>query len=455
MHHSAWISLAFVALLPSSALALDASGLPPRTSGATTSDRPITGQPDPRGQLGDMCATAPGGSVCRPLSDRASDALNVKDKGAKLDGTLDTTAFQTARAAAPRNGVVLVPPGCINANVPVDASKTVLWQLSGNVYCGGTAPVSGIGSDTVETFLPDNGGKFISATATTANSKALTTFQRTVTHPTGTGVLDTLRVNTEVRTNSVGFFNFGLTSAMSDFTPGSNPGGNNVAIYGQYNRETGNVPGWSMALETNDRTNTVSSQNGGTLGAEILLRANRADDGNRRIVLDLAQGKALPHNAQDKGTYEESEIYAFVRSGNVFGRASEGHAKLGYAMEGPISEAAFDASKATFVDANAIAYRLKADSKIAFNAGGTRTMQWNTGGALQYLANTAILLEIKDNGTVNVPGPLRAGGLNIPDQGAPTSSTDPVGAFGDVRFAGQYMYRKTSSGWLRFTGSKF
>ena len=351
--------------------------------------------------------------------------------------------------------MVFVPPGCINADVPADATKTVLWQLSGNVYCGGAVPVSGIGSDIVETFLPDNGGKFVSATATTVNSRPLATFQRTVTHSGGGGgVLDTLRINTDIRGNP-NAFNFGVTSVVTDNTSGSNPNGNNVAFYGQYNREAGNVPGWSMALETNDFVNKPSSQSAGTLGAEVLLKTNRADDANRRVVLDLVLGKALPRNPQDTGTYEEAEAYAFVRSGNFFGDPNAGHAKLGYTMEGPISEAAFDASKTTFVGANAIAYRMKADSKIAFNAAGTRTMQWNAGGALQYMTNTALLFEIKDDGTLNLPGTARVGGFNIPDQGAPSSTADTVGAFGDIRFAGQYMYRKTSSGWLRFTGSTF
>lgn len=68
-----------------------------------------------------IVVTATGSTEERLLKDRFSDFVNVKDFGAKGDGTTnDTAAFQAAKAAADqRNAVVYVPDGTYKVTEPV------------------------------------------------------------------------------------------------------------------------------------------------------------------------------------------------------------------------------------------------------------------------------------------------------------------------------------------------
>ena len=95
--------------------------------------------------------TATGSTTARTLGDRAADVINIRDRGAKCDGTTnDTAAIQAAAAAIPATGgVVYIPPGvCLvrattflksNTTVKGDGWGSVLladatWPATGGQY---------------------------------------------------------------------------------------------------------------------------------------------------------------------------------------------------------------------------------------------------------------------------------------------------------------------------------
>lgn len=84
-------------------------------------------------------------------------------------------------------------------------------------------------------------------------------------------------------------FEWGITSRIKNYTDY----GENVAIYGQGNRISGNGPIWGMVAEATDMTNsntTVSTS--GTVGLEVDVWANGTDEFERRIGIDVVVGNA-------------------------------------------------------------------------------------------------------------------------------------------------------------------
>ncbi|WP_207183935.1 hypothetical protein [Methylobacterium indicum] len=370
-------------------------------------------------------------------------SVNVLDYGARMDGSWDVPAYNAARAATGYNGVVEVPPGQFWADVQADPNKCVLWKLSGNTYAGGNAPVSVIGSDIVETFLPYEGGRFLSQGQTNRGSQALQTFQRSVTHtdannPADPGVLSTVRVSTNV-TADVKPYVFGLTSVIDDRTGVARPNGNICAAYLQYNRYQGGQPGWSAALETADYTNTMSSQSAALLGEEVLIKVNRADDAGIRFVQDLVVGRALKDDPKAGKYYETAEVTAFSRCSNVHGLASEGHAKFGYLVAAGITDAAFNAAPAMWMGAHAVALRTGAGANVDFSAENSHMLRWQPGAGLEYRVGQNPVLTVRDSGVINRP--------DANPSEVPTSRSDPRGSYGDEVKYGDRVYFKTSGGW--------
>jgi len=120
-------------------------------------------------------------------------------------------------------------------------------------------------------------------------------------------------------------------------------------------------------------------------------------------------------------------------------------------VEAPITEAAFDCSKAAFQGLNAIAYRTGQNNKIDFSGNATKTLMWNSGGALQYQVNGNIQFEVTDGGTTNLNG-LHANTINQSEYGSdlPTSKNDARGSVGDMLYKGLVGARKTPQGWATF-----
>jgi hypothetical protein len=377
----------------------------------------------------------------------------VRDFGALMNGANDTAAFQNARNSTPVNTVVKVPPGQFNANIPVDATRTVLWQLAGNCYGDTTTPVFAIGSDIVETFLQDN-GKYISRGATTTKSGSMMTLRSDITHVGGPvdgngnatgGVIDALKVSTTLKAGSrPDAFIFNLTGGVYDESGQTNPNGNYVGVYAQAFRVNGGTPLWAFASETISYTNKTSSQEGALLGAEVLLKTNRADDADKRVVLDVVLGKGL--NDAGGTTYEQAEVLAFVRASNFFGDVNQGHGKFGFLVDAAISDAAFSAEKADFVGARGVALRTGNFNYIDLSGDSSKMVRWNGNDGFEYTYFNEVYFGVTNSGTTKVRT------LNIRDQAAPNGRNDQMGAVNDFIFTPNgKLYAKTTSGWILFT----
>jgi hypothetical protein len=98
--------------------------------------------------------------------------MNVRDFGAKMDGTNDTTAFLAAYTATPANGTMYVPPGTWNVNNSVfvrsGGTGNIRFMIEGN---SGLQQYIGDG-DTVETMLVGRKG-FYKNLVTSANGFAV------------------------------------------------------------------------------------------------------------------------------------------------------------------------------------------------------------------------------------------------------------------------------------------
>lgn len=107
---------------------------------------------------GPLNYTATGTPAVRSAQDRAADWINVKDYGAKLDGTADdSAAFNAAYAAAVAslgNPTIYVPRGGINIpGFSGGTTKPILWRLEGNDLGTGTFPYTLLGDgDITQTF---------------------------------------------------------------------------------------------------------------------------------------------------------------------------------------------------------------------------------------------------------------------------------------------------------------
>jgi hypothetical protein len=94
-------------------------------------------------------------TTLRTIADRANDQINVRDYGAKLDGTTnDAAAFMaayTAASAGPGGASIWVPRGGVNVTgaTLTGGANPVLWKLDGDTFSTGTTPVSVLGDGDV------------------------------------------------------------------------------------------------------------------------------------------------------------------------------------------------------------------------------------------------------------------------------------------------------------------
>jgi hypothetical protein len=176
-----------------------------------------------------------------------------------------------------------------------------------------------------------------------------------------------------------------------------------------------------------------------------------------------AQTAVLTKPANSTGTCDFDLDIVLGEVGNGFDLSPSGRGGKvgqGYAVNMPFYAAGFDTSAGTSIN-NAPAFKMAAKQRIAFDgtgrghqAGYNRSLFWDS-GLLTYQTQKGPVFQVSDDGAVTAFGVMSAPILSIPDVAAPTNTNDPSGTIGEVRFAGQHMYRKTSLGWLRYAGSKF
>lgn len=225
--------------------------------------------------------TATGGTTSRTLADRAKELVNVKDYGAALNGsTNDNAAFNNARIAAGLNGTAFVPQGgwVISVAPTGGSSGPILWKLSANCFGSGTTPVTGIGTDSVESVVA--GGKYFGRSGTSANIGPLVRFDNVVNHSGGTtgNVIPTLKINSSIPANASALNNFvwGISSLVTSAATGP---GQHVAVVGQSTRSANGSGVMGGNFYAADTTGNASSTSGALVGAEIDCNGDDIDDG--------------------------------------------------------------------------------------------------------------------------------------------------------------------------------
>lgn len=99
---------------------------------------PVTGLLTVNGDGSAVTVKADGATVARPQAERAGDAINIKDHGAKADGAaVATAAFTTATAAAAAAGwVAHLPPGLYDLTGNPPGLPNVGYDMTGVRFVG-------------------------------------------------------------------------------------------------------------------------------------------------------------------------------------------------------------------------------------------------------------------------------------------------------------------------------
>lgn len=373
------------------------------------------------------------------LSEFGKRGLNVLEYGAKMDGTNDSAATQAARTAVATSytfGTIDVPPGRFAPGTPTGGPSTpVLWRLSGNTEANGSI-IPFIGTDIVQSFLPNDGGWWVGQGATKESTNGLAKFRRDVTHSGGGdagGVMQALRVETNI-IGEPRSFQWAFTSTIH--TQSHDPQGNDCAGYFQgWRNGTGTTPLWAGCFEARDNTKLNSSQTGPLLGLECGIFGSGIDDANARIAGDFVVGVNIGTPTSPPPQGEIFEAYAGVRVASVSNLKDLCWAKRGVAVESGIADSAFDASLAKF-RSTPVALRTGQGSLIDFSNSNTLLFGYMNNYSLRYKKAGVDFYGINDDHS-----------FYQPDLDFDPAANPSQGVTGDWGFRGDRLWRRTSSGW--------
>jgi len=446
--------------------------------------RPDTSQIDHIGQpldvvLKDLAASGGSGAVTQEAVVTALGFVPVNPTAAVLSGTpsaptasigtnttqIATTAFVQSAVAGSVAGVASVNSRTgnviINSNdvvsalgfTPVGTNNTALTgtptaptatagtstqQIATTAFVqaavtGGTAGVASfntrtgavaLNADDVVTAIEAGANVgTVSIDSTTPNNASHTLMlNRTANKVGGTQghVYSALFVDTTV-SPGVNNFEWGVTSRVNN----SASGGENVGVYGQGNKlSTG--PTWGGCFEVCDTAiNPTTGSSGGTVGCEVDVWCNGADEFEQRIGLDVVVGNAQllrtdPPTAGPKGYAYDGVRIGAQGNNNTLGAFHYGVKIMSAEQAGIVNTASgvrgiyhtgsytvgIDLSQSTNSDS---ALRIKANEWISLDATSQYKMRYNSAnGRLQFYGNGA------NRGYINLSGgadtDLAAGG---------------------------------------------
>jgi hypothetical protein len=233
--------------------------------------------------------------------------------------------FTPASTASPALTGTPTAPTAANGNSSTQLATTAFVQAAVVASTTGVSSVNGrtgavtLGVDDVVNALEAGANAApVSIDSTTPNNASHTiVLNRLANKPGGTNghVRSALFVDTTVAAG-VTNFEWGITSRVNN----SASTGENVGVYGQGNKlSTGGT--WGGCFEVCDTAvNPTTNSSGGTIGAEVDVWCNGADDFEQRIGIDVVAGNAArmrsdPPVAGPKGyAYDGVRIGAF---GNI------------------------------------------------------------------------------------------------------------------------------------------
>lgn len=313
---------------------------------------------------------------------------------AKLDGTTDdTAAFKAAYEAAPAGSVIYVPNGTTVLQQPggwgVSLTKRVKWVVDGTVLPDGTPLATAIPTDggPASLSLPGFVAGNSAASVTTSQSASQPTdfaVQHSayiVNHTGGTPtVITNTRADTIIYNSPANFVWNGLDRLIwaGIQTPDGSAPAQHVSRYIQAVRQ-GATTGpqgqqlpqpqiWAACLEYRDATGQPSSITGASLTVEMDWFGNGLDDANTRTIQSLVVGQA---NTSGPAVEISNVIGVWLNAG------ASGSAKTIFAINLPFSSAVLDTTNAQQIN-NAPVLRMAAGQAIAFEAGNTKRLQYDS-----------------------------------------------------------------------------
>ncbi|BCM87738.1 hypothetical protein [Methylobacterium indicum] len=383
--------------------------------------------------------------------------VNVRSFGGKVDGvTDDGPAFTAARDAAVGYGIIDVPPGPyhVAGGIGVSDPEPKLWRLAGNSYDGGGAPVVNVVSgDVVETFF--EGMKYFGRQGGNAKRPNQTVMRVDgVFDQAGSGGNpNTVRFNTDLRPVTIKDNVWGVSAVMTSRATSvpqqvGDVVGQHVSLNGSVFRPA-YEPGetvqprsqvWAGYLENNDQTNLDAHQAGSQVGLENDIYCNGDDPYGYRIINQMVGGRSIA--AKDGG--RPAQVGYAMNVSTTDDDCSFGTILF---YRGKHYKAAIDMSQAVALN-NQPTLLLPNHGTIAWESSNAVTTRY-IDGVIQHRLYGNEFYNIDQDGNSTQPGYVKAPYLRLDDRDAPTSTSDPRGVYGDTLFSGNYLYRKTSSGWYR------
>jgi hypothetical protein len=378
--------------------------------------------------------------------------------GRQATGTaiMSGTAVASIQITDTGTGYTAAPPVSFSGGGVITPATAVAFA---------NAPIIGIGTDIVESVV--EGSKYFAKSSSRQNDGPVLRVDQTINHSGGTlgNVIPAFRVNQTV-TNVDGLVNFGWANSTI-LTCSAIGSGEHVALAALATRPADCLadgkgprsPMWGLYVETNDLTNQPADVSGSLIGFEHDMFANGEDSFvGKRINHHMVMGRQDPDGV--KARFTHGSVIDSKDVGLGYSWLDQSYCEVGYAMQMAWVEAGFDASKG-FSLAEAPAFKMKDGMHIAFTEDNKSRLRHLSGG-LRYYYDGNELLNINDTGQVAIAAGLQVGSTltytyaHIPDNPTvPANTADPMGIVGDTIFAGAYLYRKTSSGWLRAALSTF
>lgn len=220
-------------------------------------------------------------------------------------------------------------------------------------------------------------------------------FFRNATHTGGAPGFtnSTIRIDHTVGAN-VTDFEWGFTSVMNN----SATAGENVAIYGQGNRQTITTgPTWGGVMEAQEKV-AINDPTTGLVGLEVDNRSNGTDANHNRIGIDVV-GARYDTAGAPTAIWAGVRVQAGGDAANVaFGNGFlfQANGTTAFATGGTTA-VGFDTSAGTISQA---AFKMAAGQALAFDAGATKQLAYV--GGLRYAISGAQKFLIRDSGGVDI-----------------------------------------------------
>lgn len=391
--------------------------------------------------ISQICARSFLEPKCRSFQDRFSDNLNVKNFGAKLDGSNDAPGFSLARSKAKLGQTITVPPGIFAPEGPINGGPDrVFWNIDGALYYpDGKTPLTNIGSDLTRSILYGS-SEFLSRHDVASEQPPLLRIDRAFNYVGGLpgNVHSGSQINCNINGNGSQSPFEGYVWCLQSVVRANDMGpGQHVAINGTVLREhppadiksgTSTSPTWAGLFLNQDDTGKYL---GNQVGIEVDVVGSGVDKEKRRIIVQAA---IASHPPAGKPNEEFSVATGMTMGSNT----PVGYFGVGYELTAKYDVAAFDASRALPIN-NAPALRLAEGQRIAWVA-DSALFTSAINGVVGTFAGTNRIFGIDTSGNTSQPGEMTAGSVRETKSLTPPTSRAPC-VRGSRAWDANYEYR--------------